>query len=493
MNILIIDDISENIHSLKLIIKHKFNINIFSALNAKDAIQILLANEINLILTDIQMPEINGFEFVAYVKDIEKLKDIPVIFITAIFDSDDYKKKGYNLGVIDYIIKPIDIGVLEAKLSAYINLFKKNEKEIKRENIIFNTLESIVLITNGIELININDAFFKYYDFIDIQDFKSKHTCICDLFIKKNTDYLLSEINGIKWNKYIIQNPNILHKVCMIDRNGLERIFKVQSTSNFFTLESDIEEVIVFTDVTDLMRTKELLVEQSKHAAMGEMISMIAHQWRQPLTTLSTILNKMSIFRSLDKLDDNTFAESYKKSSELIQYMSKTIDDFRNFFRIDTSKNIILVNNLVKQSYSLIGSFFKENNIKAEILIDDSIKNLSLNINTSELTQVFINLYKNALDQIISQKIDQGSIQTKIFLENEYITIQIEDNANGIPDDIINSIFEPYFSTKSKNGTGLGLYMSKTIIEQHLNGFLRAFNRNKGACFEIKLPLGASK
>ena len=126
-NILLVDDIAENIYSLKMMIEDSFDVNIFSALSAQEGIEILMKENIDLILTDVQMPEIDGFEFVAYLKDIEKTKDIPVIFITGIYDKDEYKTKGYNLGAIEYITKPIHDILLNSKLKVYIDIFEKRK------------------------------------------------------------------------------------------------------------------------------------------------------------------------------------------------------------------------------------------------------------------------------------------------------------------------------------------------------------------------------
>jgi len=129
--ILILDDIEENIYSLRLIIEDSFDVKIYTALNAKDAISLLMSKNVDLILSDIQMPDIDGFQFANYVKSIEKTKDIPIIFITGIFDKDLYKKKGYDLGAVDYILKPIDYDLMTSKLKVFIDIFtsKKNSKE----------------------------------------------------------------------------------------------------------------------------------------------------------------------------------------------------------------------------------------------------------------------------------------------------------------------------------------------------------------------------
>ena len=131
-SILLVDDVSENIYSLKMMIEDSFDVNIFSALSAQEGMEILMKENIDLILTDVQMPEIDGFEFVEYLKNIEKTKDIPVIFITGIYDKDEYKTKGYNLGAIEYITKPIHDILLNSKLKVYIDIFEKRKLDIEQ-------------------------------------------------------------------------------------------------------------------------------------------------------------------------------------------------------------------------------------------------------------------------------------------------------------------------------------------------------------------------
>ena len=125
--ILLVDDVPENIYSLKMMIEDSFDVDIFSALSAQEGMEILMKEKVDLILTDVQMPEIDGFEFVEYLKNIEKTKDIPVIFITGIYDKDEYKTKGYNLGAVEYITKPIHDVLLNSKLKVYIDIFEKRK------------------------------------------------------------------------------------------------------------------------------------------------------------------------------------------------------------------------------------------------------------------------------------------------------------------------------------------------------------------------------
>ena len=135
--ILLVDDVVENIYSLKMMIEYSFDVEIFSALSAQEGIEILMNEDIDLILTDVQMPEIDGFEFVEYLKNIDKTKDIPVIFITGIYDKDEYKTKGYNLGAVEYITKPINDVLLNSKLKVYIDIFERrklDEQEIAQKD-----------------------------------------------------------------------------------------------------------------------------------------------------------------------------------------------------------------------------------------------------------------------------------------------------------------------------------------------------------------------
>ena len=142
-SILLLDDIPENIYSLKLLIEENFDINIFTAFKAQEAIEIVMNNPIDLILTDVQMPDIDGFQFAQYLKDIESTKDIPVIFITGIYEKDEYKNRGYDIGGIEYITKPIDNKLLISKLKIYINIFNtiksSNDKLNKAEDLLIHS------------------------------------------------------------------------------------------------------------------------------------------------------------------------------------------------------------------------------------------------------------------------------------------------------------------------------------------------------------------
>jgi PAS domain S-box-containing protein len=232
-----------------------------------------------------------------------------------------------------------------------------------------------------------------------------------------------------------------------------------------------------------------VLIEQSKSAAMGEMISMIAHQWRQPLQAVSILVQKLSVTKMLEgEISDELLDQVVDDVAKQLDYMSKTIDDFRDFFRPDKAKEFIKVSLLIEKAKDFLQYMMKTDSIsfKLEALSED----VQVAIHINEVIQVLINIIKNARDAMVINNTDNRKIDVKYYTKDKTCFIEIEDNAGGIPENIKNKIFDPYFSTKTnKNGTGLGLYMCKTIIEQHSNGKIYVENTTKGAKFTIELPL----
>ncbi len=234
---------------------------------------------------------------------------------------------------------------------------------------------------------------------------------------------------------------------------------------------------------SELQEKNALLLNQSRHAAMGEMISMIAHQWRQPLSAITATVGSLQVKIGMDKYDKDFFYEQLDKLNSFSQHLSETIEDFRYFFKSNKQKEMFNLKKTIESSLKLTEGIFKKENIKIETDLDEKVEISSFE---NELMQVLVNILKNAHDALVSNKVKEPKIIIKMFEEAaESVKIIIEDNAGGIPDDIIDKIFEPYFSTKSKNGTGLGLYMSKSIIEEHCKGSIEAVNVNGGARFII--------
>lgn len=230
---------------------------------------------------------------------------------------------------------------------------------------------------------------------------------------------------------------------------------------------------------------EQLLVEKSRFIALGEMISNIAHQWRQPLSELSSILMNIKFKHSIGALDNKSMQKKSDEANQVLEYMSHTIDDFRNFFMPKKEKEEFTLLNMINSVMSIASRGLENNNIKVIIDIDENIK---IHTYLNEYQQVVLNIIKNAKDALLENDTTNATIIIKAIKDNKNTILTIEDNGGGIITKPKNKIFEPYFTTKSQaNGTGIGLYMSKIIIDKNMNGKLKVINTKKGAKFLISI------
>jgi len=240
-------------------------------------------------------------------------------------------------------------------------------------------------------------------------------------------------------------------------------------------------------EVTKNREKDKTMLHQSRLAQMGEMLSMIAHQWRQPLSAISATCADLEVKIMFNRYDKDLFKNKLHNISEYSQHLSETIDDFRDFYKSNKQKSSFLVEDIFSGALSIVGASIKNKNIeiKKEFFYNETIKSYP-----NELKQVALNLIKNAEDALVENDIQNPIIILGIFKDGEYIHLTVEDNAGGVPEKIIDNIFDPYFTTKEKrDGTGLGLYMSKIIIRDHCEGSIEVKNSKFGAIFNIRIPL----
>jgi len=235
-------------------------------------------------------------------------------------------------------------------------------------------------------------------------------------------------------------------------------------------------------------KQEEQLLEKSKLAIMGEMIAMIAHQWKQPINVLSLNMASLEVMQMTQEYDFDELKHIIDNSNTTIEYMTKTISDFSEFLKPDNEYCLVNANMIFFQLESLIKNDIKRNNIDFSIIydlkMDDKIK-----ISLSKFTQVMINLVKNSIDEFKRNTILNPCITIDITKKSNDFLIKVKDNAGGIPKSVLKTIFEPYSSTKGKNGTGLGMYMSKLIVEGHLNGKIKVESKNNHAMICIYIPI----
>jgi len=239
--------------------------------------------------------------------------------------------------------------------------------------------------------------------------------------------------------------------------------------------------------IDEIRKKDELILQQSRLAQMGEMIAMIAHQWRQPLSSISAISAKLQLSIAMgEKLSTEELKHELQTIDKRIILLSNTIDDFRNFYNTDNEKRTFDLDKTIHQSIEVLTPAIENAEIALSFESDLHQPIVSLE---GELIQVLMNIIKNAID-ILKEREGSRLITIRAYQDSTNTYILIEDNAGGIDEKIINKIFEPYFSTKKeKHGMGLGLYMSQVIVKEHCNGSLVAENTDKGVRFTIILPL----
>ncbi len=380
--VLLVDDSLNTLILLTAILEDDYVVR--TARSGEEALKIVLDEGCipDLILLDVIMPNMDGYEVCKKLKENPKSKDIYIIFVSANDSMKDYSR-GLNLGALDYITKPFHSSIVQIKVKNYIALKTKND-----------------------ELLN------------------------------------------------------------------MSKELKEQVENNAYK--------------------DKLLQQQSRQAAMGEMIANIAHQWRQPLGAISAAAGSLMIKSELGQdIAPDLLVKNMESISKSALYLSKTIDDFRNFLKDDQTKSNFNISKILETSISLTASGYETNYISIEKSID---KNITYFGQSGMLSQVILNILANAKDALVQANTVDKKVKISLKKTDTKIVIEIKDNAGGISDKIKEKIFDPYFTTKHKSsGTGLGLYMCNQIIRNKLHGILYALNKEDedgiGACFTIELPI----
>jgi len=352
--------------------------NVTSAVDGQDAIEKFLAEKFDFIITDINMPNLNGIEMIKQIRDIDS--NIPIIIISA-HDETSYFTKTIKFGIEAYLLKP-----------------------------------------------------FLMEDLIAVFQKVTEH-----IFMKQ-------ELNEYK-----------------------------------ISLEKKVQE-----QVEKLNRQNSLMTHQARLASMGEMINSIAHQWRQPLNRINSCVAVLGSIQNSNIEMNEMILSKLESIEQNTRYMSDTIEDFANFFHPNKEQTTFTLQDVVQKALALIVSRTKNVNI-----VIDAKEEIEISSFENEYQQVILTILHNAIDNFELKSIVNPRIDfiLKMNGNNPYLCVQ--DNGGGIEGKDIDRIFEPYYTTKfSAEGTGLGLYMAKMIVESSMGGYLRVQNRDDGACFTIEIPQG---
>ena len=296
----------------------------------------------------------------------------------------------------------------------------------------------------------------------------------------------LHDNEGVLTNYIFIFNDitNRLELLNIINKQKDELSVKVEEKTKELQLLNNSLEETVREEIFKNKQKDAMVYNQAKLASMGEMIGNIAHQWRQPLNALGLVIQKIKFFHDNGMLSDDKIEGSVKKSMDLIDGMSNTIDDFRYFFNPDKEKEYFQVCEAINKAYSIVEPLFKNSSISFKLNADCDIK---IEGYKNEFSQVILNILNNAKDILIEKEIIDAKVVVSVEIDAGYTVISIGDNGGGITETNLSKVFEPYFTTKEESkGTGIGLYMSKMIIEENHSGELCVINDDNGAVFTIK-------
>jgi signal transduction histidine kinase len=336
----------------------------------------------------------------------------------------------------------------------------KEEKE-KIDAILSAQPYIIIIIHGSNRSFDVNNKFFEFFDqFKSLQEFYKKYRCLCDLFVKPDKDdgsYIYDE-DG--WIQLMLDHPQTNYKVAIYKGEVLHH-FVIKATKPKIKGLKDNFVIVTFIDITQIKQKDELLFEQSKNASLGEMIGNIAHQWRQPLSVISTSATGMILQNDFGQLDDNKLKQYCENINDNVQYLSRTIDDFRDFVKGEKICTKFSTKKNIEKLLTLIESVAKDNNIEFEVHVQD----ISMDGYPNQLLQCFINIFNNSKDAFKNSSQEKKKFYIYVSKVANKVMFIFKDNAGGINPDIIDKVFEPYFTTKHKSqGTGLGLHMTFNLV-----------------------------
>jgi len=391
------------------------------------------------------------------------------------------------------LIITVALLVLSIIISKYLEkIFTKYKQRIQDEEKGFRNLFEysnigLAICDDNGKFININSKFIQMLGYQNKTDLLNKkwHS----IFIKNSVETEsknFSDLISQKINKYSTEKS-------FTKENGT--IIDTLITANLLKEKKEVKNILFsIIDVTELKTKDKLLFQQAKLASMGEMIANIAHQWRQPLSLISTASSGLKMQKEFNILTDETFYSSVNSITNATQYLSQTIENFKNFFTPRLKKEYFRLDDTIQKTLVLVSAELKRKDIE----IIDNINNIEILSYENDLIQVIINIINNAKDAFTKESGNFIFIDTELTNKTKNINIKIKDNAGGIPDEFLGKIYEPYFTTKYKsNGTGIGLYMVMEIIQKHMQGTISVQNvsytyKNKeyeGAEFIINIPI----
>ena len=391
-----------------------------------------------------------------------------------------------------------EYGKLYNEVNTMLERLEKSKHELQIAAASFDTQSGMIITDKNLKILRVNKAFTSITGY-SMKDAVGNTPTLLKSGIH-GKEFYDKMYDSLRKNHYWMGEISNKHK----DGSIVNELLTIHVILN--NMGEVIYYVSSFVDITsqkrieaELKEKENLLIQKSKMASMGEMLENIAHQWRQPLSVISTTSSGLLLRKNLGlEIEKKEEIEDLHKIGDTVKFLSQTIDDFRNYFKPNKNKELFNLKSCYEKTLKLLSTKFELLNIT----VIENLEEVEVYGNENEFTQVIMNLLNNSKDVLIEKVKDNRLMFVTIKKDNDNIFLSIRDNGGGVPQDIIDKIFEPYFTTKNKDeGTGIGLYMSKEIIEKHMDGKLELHNREfsyedqkyTGACFKIVFPIKESK
>jgi len=393
--------------------------------------------------------------------------------------------------VVDYTLvwKIVGISVFVFLIGlVFVVILRRNNKKLHQ--LLNSTIEAVAIFKDG-KLIDANDQLVKMYGYNSLKEIKNKTAL--DFVDPAQNEFVKNQLKNSQepYELNMLRNDGTLFPSLVRGTyiNANTRVSSVLDLTQLKSVQNELEELNktlenkIRYEVEKNREKEKLMLQQSRLAQMGEIISMIAHQWRQPLNSLSMLNQSIILKYNRNKLDKEFVEYFQEKSNIQIQNMSKTIDDFRDFFKPEKEQVEFSLNAVIKDALSMVEPIFTQNKI---IIKFNEKENVEFVGYPNEFGQAVLNIVNNAKDALIENSVENRIIEIVLSKTKNKVILTVRDNAGGIPEHVRDKIFDPYFSTKeNSHGTGLGLYMTKIILEEHMCGKLTVIDTEYGTEFII--------
>jgi C4-dicarboxylate-specific signal transduction histidine kinase len=428
MNILIVEDNADDRRLLRSTLEHH-GCTVIEARDGEEGLDLAIRHHPDIIVSDALMPRMDGFQLLRALKTDPHLKSIPFLFYSATYTGEQEVKLALSLGAEAYVVKPMEPEELWKKTCAIMKKWKTRQS-----------------IPANLNIVKSEEEYLREY----------------------------SRIVATKLEKKVLE----LEEAMALRKQAEDELRRVNAE-----LEQRIER-----EVEENRAKDRIMAHQARLAAMGEMLSNIAHQWRQPLNNISLIVQNLQIEFEKGVLTTASCREYVDKCIKFLMYMSRIIDNFRVFYQPDYDRQLFDLYHTVSETISLVKEDLESHGITIKLVKEcDS----SVNGYKKEFSQALLSIVQNAKEAIMSRQPPDPFVELICSQMGESALVTVKDNGGCIPPEIMDKIFDPYFTIKFKSqGVGMGLYMSKMIVEKHMGGKIYARNSLSGAELTIELPLG---